>query len=253
MQSPPISQAEIETRIAGHLDELLTLWWAEQGASKPRDLQLMASALPFPRDQALRVLDLCCGPGDGGRAIRQEYKNAQIDCVDRDPFLISICAGVNRRDGIPGTIAIADLENHSWQKGLSAGYDVVAIVNALHWFEVARVEQLLQDIRALLHDGGVFIFAEPVMPEGPFAAGFEEWKDRQPQRYSRENWEKFWTRANGLLGYDHPQLWGPKRESSIDDDMSVAGWTRLLQSSGFGLTDVLLRDADQVIVAARKS
>ena len=44
-----ISQAEIEARISGHLDELLELWWAEQGVSKPRDLQLIASALPFPR------------------------------------------------------------------------------------------------------------------------------------------------------------------------------------------------------------
>jgi hypothetical protein len=35
--------------------------------------------------------------------------------------------------------------------------------------------------------------------------------------------------------------------------MSVAGWTRLLQSAGFTLTDVLLRDSDQVIIAALKS
>ena len=28
-----ISQAEIEARISGHLDELLELWWAEQGAT----------------------------------------------------------------------------------------------------------------------------------------------------------------------------------------------------------------------------
>jgi hypothetical protein len=35
MQPPPISQAEIDARIANHIDELLALWWAEQGASKP--------------------------------------------------------------------------------------------------------------------------------------------------------------------------------------------------------------------------
>jgi hypothetical protein len=43
----PISQAEIEARISGHLDELLELWWAEQGVSKPRDLQLIARRFPF--------------------------------------------------------------------------------------------------------------------------------------------------------------------------------------------------------------
>jgi hypothetical protein len=31
------------------------LWWAEQGASKPNDLELIASAIPFPRDQPIRA------------------------------------------------------------------------------------------------------------------------------------------------------------------------------------------------------
>jgi len=145
MQPSPISRAEIEARISGHLDELLELWWAEQGVSKPHDLQLIASALPFPRGHAVRVLDLCCGPGDVGRAIRHEYPNAQIDCVDRDPFLTSICAGVNQRDQVPGKIVVADMRAHGWQDGLSRDYDAVVTANALHWFEVPRAEQLAQD------------------------------------------------------------------------------------------------------------
>ena len=253
MQPPPISRAEIDSRISGHLDELLQLWWAEQGVCKPRDLDLIASALGFPRDQAVRVLDLCCGPGDVGRAIRLQYPNAQIDCVDRDPFLTSICAGVNGRDQVPGKIVVADLEDDGWVDGLPGDYDAVAVVNALHWFDVPRAGRLVQDIHALLRSGGVFIFAEPAAPEARFAAGVEAWRAIQPPRYSRENWERFWSRANALLGYDHPKLWGPREADHIDDDLSVAGWMRLLQGAGFALTDVLLRDADQVIIAALKS
>lgn len=126
---------------------MLELWWAEQGVSKPRDLQLIASALPFPRGQAVRVLDLCCGPGDVGRAIRHEYPNAQIDCVDRDPFLTAICAAVNRRDQVPGKIVVADLRAHGWQDGLARDYDAVVTANALHWFEVPRAEpRVLQEL-----------------------------------------------------------------------------------------------------------
>ncbi len=249
----PIGQAEIEARISGHLDELLELWWAEQGLSKPRDLQLIASALPFPRGQAVRVLDLCCGPGDVGRAI-DTNPNAQIDWVDRDPFLTSICAGVNRRDQVPGKIVVADLGARGWQDGLSRDYDAVVTANALHWFDVARAAQLTQDIHALLRSGGVFAFAEPASPAIPFSAGFEEWKARQPPRYSRENWERFWSTANKLLGYDHAKLLGPRDTNRIGgDDISVAAWTRMLERAGFTLTDVLLRDADQVIIAALKS
>lgn len=252
MPSFPLSRHEIEPRISGHLDELLSLWWAEQGASKPRDLQLIASALPFERTQPLRALDLCCGPGDAGRAIRQLYPNAQIDCLDRDPFLISLCAAANQRDRIPGRIVLADLEDDTWQASLARNYDAITIVNALHWLDHARAERIVRDVRALLGSGGIFVFAEPVSPEPPFATGFEEWKNKQPPRYTRENWERFWTTANKYLRYDHIASLGPRTDDGIGDTLAVAGWISLMRDAGFVATDVLWRDADQVIIAAVK-
>jgi len=103
-----------------------------------------------------------------------------------------------------------------------------------------------------LRAGGVFLLAEPASPEKPFAAGFDEWKAKQPPRYTRENWERFWSRASALLGYDHTTLLGPSHADRIGDDMSVAGWIRVLERAGFGLIDVLLRDADQVVIGALK-
>jgi SAM-dependent methyltransferase len=253
MLSPPISQAEIDTRIGGHTDELLELWWAEQGASKPRDLELIALSMPFPRDRAIRALDLCCGPGDVGRAIRQVYPQAHIDSIDRDPFLASICRAANERARIQGRLVVSDLNDDGWLDELAGNYDVVAAVNGLHWFDEQRAGQVMKDVYATLRSGGLFLIAEPVSPESPFAAGFEEWKLRQPPRYSRENWERFWSRANALLGYDHTALLGSRGASRIDDGMSVSGWTDLLQRAGFQAIDVLLRDADQVVIGAQKS
>jgi SAM-dependent methyltransferase len=253
MQSLPISQAEIDARIGGHIDELLELWRVEQGATKPRDLELMALALPFPRDRVIRALDLCCGPGDVGRAIRRVYANAHIDCIDRDPFLAAVCKAANLREGIPGRLVVTDLEADGWLGELAGDYDVVAIVNALHWFGERRAQQLLEDVHGSLQVGGVFLLAEPACPERPFAAGFEEWKARQPPRYTRENWERFWSMANGLLGYDHTALLGTPNAERIGDRLPVAGWTRLLERAGFVQTDVLSRDADQVVIGALKS
>jgi len=100
MPNPPLTQSQIAEKLsAENLDELLQLWWTEQGAAKLRDLELMAAALPFPTDANLRVLDLWRGPGDVGRFMRARYRNSRIDCVDRDVFLMSICIGVNRREG----------------------------------------------------------------------------------------------------------------------------------------------------------
>jgi len=57
MQPPPISQDEIDAKIAGHLDELLALWQTEQGegeGERPRSDRSSAaaggrSAATYPR------------------------------------------------------------------------------------------------------------------------------------------------------------------------------------------------------------
>ena len=253
MSATPLSLDQIQRKLTNdNLDELLQLWWAEQGGAKKRDLELIATALPFSHRQGLRVLDLCCGPGDVGRAIRSRFPKSRIDCVDRDVFLISICIGVNRGEGISGKSFVRDLRSEVWSSGLSREYDVVATANALHWFDARRAAELFCEVFQHLRPGGVFLFAEPACVEKRFASGVAEWKAKQPARYSRENWERFWSRANELLGYDHTKQLGPRDPGRIDERMSVLGWIKLLKNSGFESVDVLLRDADEVILAGAK-
>ena len=248
-----LTQPQIAKKLTNEdLEELLHLWWAEQGAEKRRDLDLMAVVIPFPQDATLRVLDLGCGPGDVGRAIRARYPNSQIDCVDRDLFLISMCIGINRREGVAGRNFVRDLWDANWHNGLEPEYDVVATANALHWLDARRVVQVSQDVFRLLRPAGVFLFVEPACTEKTFAAGFTEWKTRQQSRYSRENWERFWGRANEILGYDHTKLLG-SRDSQLSEGMPVLGWVQILRDAGFESIDVLLRDADEVMLAAAKS
>src|SRR5437773_1350170 len=110
--TPPLTETQIAEKLSSeNLDELLQLWRTEQGVGKRRDLELMAAALPFQTDANLRVLDMCCGPGDVGRSIWDRYRNARIDCVDRDVFLISICDGINRREGVSAENFVRDLWN----------------------------------------------------------------------------------------------------------------------------------------------
>ena len=141
MESP--TQAEIEDKLRGEdLKIWLELWRAEQGPAKPSALKLIASAIPFPTGRSLRVLDLCCGPGDAGRAIHSRFPHAQVDFVDRDPFFVSLCGAVNRRDGIPRRTLARDLSEPDWQKDLASDYDVVVAVNAMHWFSMTAAAEL---------------------------------------------------------------------------------------------------------------
>ncbi len=253
MQAPPIGQSEIERRIEDHLDELLELWWAEQGAAKRRDLELMATIPSFASERPLNVLDLCCGPGDVGRSIKDKFPNSVVDYVDRDLFLIEICRGVNRRKRVEGRYFVRDLWDSDWRSGLKGEYQVVATANALHWLNVRRVAELVRDVFGLLGSDGIFMFVEPVSVEKTFAARFAEWKSRQPSRYSQENWQRFWMRANEILGYDHTKLLGSRDSSLIGDvGMTVSSWVELIKGVGFVSIEILLRDADEVIIAARK-
>src|SRR5215469_2049508 len=129
--SMSLTQSRIQSKLSNdNLDELLELWRTEQGAEKRRDLDLMAAAVPFSKDATLRILDLCCGPGDVGRAIRARYPKSRVDCLDRDVFLISICIGTNRREGVSGQNFVRDLWDPDWYRDLEPGYDVVATANA---------------------------------------------------------------------------------------------------------------------------
>ena len=64
------TQAQIAEKLRGEdLDRWLELWRTEQGPAKRSSLELMAAAIPSPAENNLRVLDMCCGTGDAGRAI----------------------------------------------------------------------------------------------------------------------------------------------------------------------------------------
>jgi SAM-dependent methyltransferase len=252
MSIPP--QAEIAKKLRGEeLHKWLELWRAEQGPAKSRSLELIAAAIPFPADTKLRVLDVCCGPGDAGRAIFSRFPNACVDFVDRDLFFTSLCSAVNQRDGVLGQTFVRDLLDSDWHRDFGHDYDVVVAANGLHWFSINQATQLFADIYTLLRPGGSFLFLEPVSAVFPFASGFTRWQQTQPSQHKREDRVKFWSAVNNLLGYDHACSTGPgelDEQERIGDKLSVLGWVGLLKAAGFDSIDVLLRDPEKVVLGA---
>src|SRR6516225_7811968 len=247
------TQAAIEDKLRGEdLDAWLDLWRAEQGPAKPAALALMTSAIPFPIDQCLRVLDVGCGPGDAGRAIASRFPHARIDFVDRNEFFASLCGAVNRRDGIGGRTWARDLSKPNWRRDFLSDYDVVVAVNAVHWFSLVGTVELFGDIFQSLRSGGVFLLMEPAGVEPPFAPGFDAWRKEQPSQHKYDDWRRFWSRVNALLGYDYGFLGDPDDQNRIGDGLSVMQWVDLLTDAGFESIDVLLRDAEKAVLARVK-
>lgn len=248
------TQAEIEDKLRGEdLNTWLDLWRTEQGPAKPAALKLIAAAIPFPIDQKLRILDAGCGAGDAGRAIHSRFPQARIDSVDRNEFFVSLCSAVNRRDGIGGRTCVGDLSEPEWQRDLASDYDVVVAVNSIHWLSLAEARKLFGDIFQLLRSGGVFLLMEPVAAEPPFAPGFQAWQKERPSQHRFEDWRRFWSRVKALVGHDYGFLGDPPEDQNrIGDKLSVMQWAGLLADVGFESIDVLLRDAEKVVLAGVK-
>jgi SAM-dependent methyltransferase len=259
MANPQLAQNQIEEKLQGeNLEEWHQLWRASQGGTAT--WELIAAALPFSESEELGVLDLCCGPGDIGRYIRQRFRKARVHCVDRDPFLLSLCTALNRRDEISTLTFIRDMWSADWYEGLSRDYDAVATAAAFHWFDVRRLSELFSDVFGLLRSGGVLLFAEPASPEPRFASALENRKkgpaqNLKPENYDPDAWDRFWSRANALLGYDHRELLRarPADRSEIGDrGIPVLEYVEMLKKAGFESIDVLHRDSWNVVLAASK-
>jgi SAM-dependent methyltransferase len=247
------TQAEIEDKLRGEdLDTWLDLWRAEQGPAKPAALKLIAAAIPFPTDRRLRVLDAGCGTGDAGRVIHSRFPHARIDFVDRNEFFVALCGAVNHRDGIGGRTRVCDLSEPNWLRDLAGDYDVVVAVNAVHWFSLDGAVALFGDLFQSLRSGGVFLLMEPAGAEPPFAPGFDAWRKEQPSQHQYEDWRRFWSRVNDLLGYDYGFLGDPDGRDRIGDGLSVIRWVGLLADAGFQPIDILLRDPEKVVLAGVK-
>lgn len=253
------TRAAIDDKLRGEdLNPWLDLWHAEQGPAKPAALKLIAATIPFSLDRRLHVLDVGCGPGDAGRTIHSRYPRARIDFVDGNEFFVSLCDAINRRDGIAGQTLLRDLSEVDWRRDLANDYDVAVAVNAVHWLRRAEAVALFHDIFQSLRSGGVFLLMEPASPEPAFAPGFDTWRQQQPPQHNHENWRRFWSQVDALVGHDYGFLGEPPDDDEsgaqgrIGDGLSVMQWVGLLTDAGFAPVDVLLRDAEKVVLAAVK-
>lgn len=241
------------------LDRWLGLWEASQGGSvRNQRFELIATALPFDSSEQIDVLDMFSGPGDLGRFIQRRFSRARVDCVDRDRFLLALCAELNRRREVSTRVFERDAWDPHWRRGLDRHYHVIGATTALHWFDVARLGELIRDFHNLLRSGGVFCLVEPAAAESEFAAGLRLCAEElEPaSEIQGRAWEEFWRRAIEILGYDHRTVLKtvPKGRNVIGDDgISVLGYVELLRAAGFKRIDILLRENRCVTIAAIKS
>jgi 2-polyprenyl-3-methyl-5-hydroxy-6-metoxy-1,4-benzoquinol methylase len=113
--------------------------------------ELLADLLAVEQEAQLRVLDIAAGHGLYGLALAKRNLHAEITAVDWANVLEvarenAWAAGVGER--------FHPLAGNAFAVEYGKGYDVVLLVNFLHHFDVATVEEVLRKVyRALRHSG----------------------------------------------------------------------------------------------------
>ncbi|MCA9660609.1 MAG: class I SAM-dependent methyltransferase [Myxococcales bacterium] len=247
----------VEEVVAGlDIAEWMGRWRHMQGGTDRERLIRQLVAI-LPNERSPRVLDLCCGPGDVGRAVRARFPEAQVDHVDRDEFFLALCRAVNQREGLTHRVVRGDLWTSAWRAECPGPYDAALLANALHWFNDRRLLEILGEVRESLAPGGMFAFLEPASPIADLAAPHAAWLAAElpgaSDQFNRD-WADFWQRLDEAMGYEYYEnvVAGlpPGEEFGAEDGLHVTKFVDLLREAGFREVDILARDAFSVVIAA---
>lgn len=119
--------------------------------------------LPFPRDAALRVLDLGAGTGVLAQHVARAFPQAHLTLVDVAEQMLAVARERFASEPERFTYVVADFATLE----LPHGHDVVMSALAIHHLEDADKRRLFARIYDTLVPGGAFVNAEQVLGETP--------------------------------------------------------------------------------------
>src|SRR5262245_7113597 len=113
--------------------------------------ELLADLLAVEQQAQLQVLDLAAGHGLYGLALAKRHPHAEITAVDWANVL-EVARENARAAGVGGRFHT--LAGSAFEVEYGAGYDVVLLVNFLHHFDPATVEEVLRKVYQALRGSG---------------------------------------------------------------------------------------------------
>jgi tRNA (cmo5U34)-methyltransferase len=154
------------------------------------------------------VLELGVGTGETARRVLERHPDARLTAIDESPPMLE-----QARTSLP---ASADLRAGRLQDALPAGpYDAVVSALAVHHLTSAEKRDLFARVASVLRPGGLFVFADVVVPERPedVVTPIEDGYDL-PDRLDDQ---LYWLRSAGL---EPEVVWAAR-------DLAVVRATRL--------------------------
>jgi tRNA (cmo5U34)-methyltransferase len=204
-----------------YVDEWVNDWSARD--ERHAQLRRVAVALPFARDEAIRVLDIGSGWGPLSQEILTYRPRSTVTLMD---FSLPILEHARARlvaFGDRARYEQRDLRDPDWWKDLGGSIDAVVSSLAIHNLrEPQAITGVYAAVRHLLRPHGCFFNLELVFPAGPSLATID--------RRVRADEEGSDPDAVGPVEHEH------------GDPRSLGGQLDWLRTAGFAEVDCLWRE-----------
>ena len=116
-------------------------------------------AIPYKREEAIRVLDLGAGTGMLSAFVAWAFPRARITLVDASPEMLAVAKRCFADE--PGRFEFRVLDYA--REPLPGEYDAVVSALSIHHFDGTEESELFREVYRVLCDGGVLVIAEQVL------------------------------------------------------------------------------------------
>ncbi|MDP8973358.1 MAG: class I SAM-dependent methyltransferase [Actinomycetota bacterium] len=120
-------------------------------------------AIPYEREDAIRVLDLGAGTGLLSAFVAQAFPRARITLVDASPEML----GVARRRFADEPERFEFRVMYYAREPLSGEYEAVVSALSIHHLDGTEKRELFRKVYGVLCDGGFFVNADQVLGSTP--------------------------------------------------------------------------------------
>lgn len=163
-------------------------------------ISALVSSIPFERSAPIKVLDLGCGTGTVTKTLKEEFKNAQVTCLDLAENMIEM-SKIKLKDYNGIEYVVGDFYEYNF----SENYDVIVSSLALHHLATDNDKKgFYKKIYAALTHEGVFLNADAVLSSNDYLQSLyvTKWKEFMNMSISMEEIEEKWVPAAETE--DHP-------------------------------------------------
>jgi tRNA (cmo5U34)-methyltransferase len=120
--------------------------------------QMIADAIPFPSDAAIRILDVGAGYGALAQFLLEQFPNATTLCQDGSEEMAELGRRRMRKWKGRFDYVIADFSEAGWSRAIDGSFDVIVSSIAIHNVRVPGIiEGIYKEVFELLKSGGCFL------------------------------------------------------------------------------------------------